>query len=206
VDDGTVGEVNTEKGDDLELQKTKSKLRKAKKGGKRGKTHSRERLSEQLQQVDLIRVQRVALLAHDVGVVERGNTLEEGRRHAEFAELGLEGMGRGVVVDVNGACSESESEYACEMRLRRKGGRGKWKMENGRKRTGGERREGGRECREGKRRTGWQLETLVHLVSRSCEVVLLERFEPLSHNLRTFVGEQEATVALKHLQEVKKSQ
>ena len=59
-------------------------------------THCREELAEQLDDVDLVRLELVALLADRIGRVERRHAAVESTGHAELAEAGLEAVRRAV--------------------------------------------------------------------------------------------------------------
>lgn len=124
--DGAVGEVDAEQRHDLELLRGRNECQleqtlfprepdvflslplastSAEGGGsKRSNTHSRKGLAKQLEQVDLVRVERVAFLADGMRRRQCRDTLEQRSRHAELAELRLEGMRCGVIVDHDRAC------------------------------------------------------------------------------------------------------
>ena len=59
-------------------------------------THCREELAEQLDDVDLVRLELVALLADRIGRIERRHAAVEPAGHAELAEAGLEAVRRPI--------------------------------------------------------------------------------------------------------------
>lgn len=153
------------------------------------RTHRREGLAKQLQQVDLVRVERVSGLADDVRRVECRDTLEERGRHAELTELRLEGMRRRFVVDQDGTCKSEGGQPGAPSR-----------MPSGQQSPSGCRAQ---QCRA--ERTCGQFEPFLDLVPRPRKVLLLERLEPIRHDFRRLVGEEQAAVALEHLPMCKES-
>lgn len=59
-------------------------------------TDCREQIAQQLDDVDLIRLELVALLADRIGRVQRGHAAVKPAGHAELAEAGFEAVRRAV--------------------------------------------------------------------------------------------------------------
>lgn len=72
-------------------------------------THSSQRLSEELEQVNLVRVEGITLLADGVIGIEGRNSTGKMGRESELAELRLEGVGSGLLAHHDGPCSASGS-------------------------------------------------------------------------------------------------
>lgn len=67
-------------------------------------THSGVGLAKELEQIDLIRREGVALGADGMRGIQGRDTLQERGRHAELAELRLERVRRRIVVDHDRTC------------------------------------------------------------------------------------------------------
>lgn len=101
--------VDTESRNDLELrdEKTWTSQRGVQSRIERA-THSRQRLHKDLEEVDLVCVEGVALLANGVSCQKSGDTTDEGCSETEFTELGLKGVGSSLLAEENGTCKQSK--------------------------------------------------------------------------------------------------
>lgn len=70
----------------------------------------RHGLEEELEEVRLVGLELVALLAHCEVAVQSRDPLDERGGHAELPELGLDGVRRLVAVDENGAYTRAKME------------------------------------------------------------------------------------------------
>ena len=68
------------------------------------RTHDGEGLLEELKELNLVRVERVARVADGVRRGECRHSADHRGDEAEFPELGLKGVRCGVLAEENGAC------------------------------------------------------------------------------------------------------